>query len=134
MPGILEKKNMKIGEHIDDLVEQREKMRTIQKNLDELKSIYERDIIQILEMLDEQGLPKASGKIGTISVKETTVAHVIDWDKVYNYILRSKNFHLMQRRISDGAFREQLNLRKGKRIPGIESFVKRGINLRNTKA
>ena len=92
------------------------------------------DVITALETLDEQGISKASGKIGTISVKETTVAHVIDWDKVYNFILRSKAFHLMQRRISDGAFREQLDIRKGKRIPGIDSFVKRGINLRNLKA
>lgn len=125
---------MIIGERIDDLVIQREKMRALQKELDILKSIYDGDVLEALEMLDAQGLPKASGKIGTISVKETEVAHVIDWDKVYNYILRSKTFHLMQRRISDGAFREQLKLRKGKRIPGIESFVKRGINLRNLKA
>lgn len=125
---------MKIGERIDDLVEQREKMRTIQKGLDELKAVYDMDVIKILETLDEQGLPKASGKIGTVSIKETTVAHVLDWDKVYNFILRSKAFHLMQRRISDGAFREQLKIRKGKRIPGVESFVKRGINLRNLKA
>jgi len=125
---------MNIGDQIDDLVVQREKMRTLQKEIDTLKSIYDMDIIKILETLDEQGLPKASGKIGTVSVKETTVAHVIDWDKVYNFILRSKAFHLMQRRISDGAFREQLDIRKGKRIPGIDSFVKRGINLRNTKA
>lgn len=125
---------MKIGERIDDLVEQREKMRTIQKGLDELKAVYDMDVIKILKTLDEQGLPKASGKIGTVSIKETTVAHVLDWDKVYNFILRSKAFHLMQRRISDGAFREQLKIRKGKRIPGVESFVKRGINLRNLKA
>lgn len=125
---------MKIGDRIDDLVNQRDIMRTIQKNLDELKFIYDADIVKILETLDEQGLPKASGKIGTVSVKETEIAHVIDWDKVYNFILRSKAFHLIQRRISDGAFREQLKIRNGKRIPGIDSFVKRGINLRSTKA
>jgi len=85
-----------------------------------------------MEEMESQGMKKATGLLGTVSLKETLIAHVLDWDKVYNYILRNKAFHLMQKRISDGAFRELLENRKGKNIPGIDKFNKKGINLRIT--
>lgn len=123
---------MNIGKEIDKLVAKRENMRALQKEIDIIKVDFDTDSFTIMEEMENQGITKATGLLGTISLKETLVAHVLDWDKVYNYILRNKAFHLMQKRISDGAFRELLDNRKGKNIPGIDKFNKKGINLRIT--
>jgi hypothetical protein len=123
---------MNIGKEIDKLVTKREAMRALQKEIDAIKHEFDADSLLIMEEMEQQGMQKATGMLGTISLKDTLIAHVIDWDRVYNYILRNKAFHLMQKRISDGAFRELLESRKGKSIPGIDKFNKKGINLRIT--
>lgn len=123
---------MNIGREIDKLVASREAMRKLQHQIDEIKQKFDADSISLREAMEAQGLQKSTGLLGTVSLKDTVVGHVLDWDKVYNYILRNKAFQLMQRRISEPAFREIVELRKGKNIPGIEPFTKKGINLRIT--
>jgi len=123
---------MNIGSEIDKLVAAREEMRGLQKQIDAIKQIFDVNAEELRMEMENQGMKKATGLLGTVSLKDTVVGHVQDWDKVYNYILRNKAFQLMQRRISEPAFREIVELRKGKNIPGIEPFTKKGINLRIT--
>ncbi len=119
-----------IGEEIDDLFELREKYYAAKKIADDLYTQVQEGQNVIYEHMEENKLDKASGTKATVSLKESVIAHVKDWDKVYNFILRNKAFHLMQKRIADAAFRELVELRKGRQIPGIEPFTKKGINLR----
>ena len=121
---------MSLGNAIDNLVKKRDKIRAMQQEVDALRSEYEIDSQAVMEEMAGMKIDKATGSLGTVSLKETTVAHVLDWDKVYNFILRHKKFELMQRRIADGAYRELLEIRQGKQVPGIEPFNKKGINLR----
>ena len=121
---------MNIGEKIDDLFDTRERYYAAKRNMDEIHAELKEKEEKIMETMADNGLDKASGTKATVSLSETTIAHVQDWDKVYNFILRNKTFHLLQKRVTDAAYRELLKLRKGRRVPGIESFIKKGINLR----
>ena len=122
---------MNIGTEIDQLISMREEMRDLNRQAEEIKRKFDEKSEELRLHMEDQNMKKATGQLGTVSLSEVVVAHVQDWDKVYNYILRNKAFQLMQRRIADGAFRELVGLRKGKNIPGIEPFTKKGINLRN---
>ena len=122
---------MSLGSQIDNLVILRAEYRKKKKEADDAYAIFQQASTEVMEeMENKQNVMKASGLKGTASIIKTVVAHVKEWDKVYNYILRHKEFHLMQRRISDGAYREILEKRKGKLLPGIETFEKKGISLR----
>ncbi len=122
-----------LGEKINDLVDQRAKYRVMKKKADELYEEYQKQCGEIMADMKTAKVEKATGTKGTVSLSSTDIAHVIEWDKVYNFILRSKSFELMQRRISDGAYRELLEKRKGKLLPGIKTFEKKGISLLETK-
>lgn len=118
-----------LGQLVDYSQELREKIRVLSKQVDDLKEERDKVEAQILESMDEQGVVKASGSKATASVTETIVGHVKDWDRFYGFITRTKAFHLLERRVANGAYREELNARH-KPIPGVEPFTKRSIGLR----
>ena len=58
------------------------------------------------------------------------VAGVTDWDKLYAFIKKKNYFHLLQRRVSDPAWRELIE--QGKKVPGTTGFTKKRLNYRAT--
>ena len=125
-------KNM--GMKVNELHARREKIREVEGKLNELKKGYTDLSNEVMDAMEEAGLDQIRGTKATLSLKKTKVANVLDWEKVYNYIHRHKAYHLMFRRIADAAFREELELKGGKRgIPGIEIFERRSCGLLNSK-
>lgn len=121
---------LSLGALIDYDCELRERIRVLTKQVDELKEERDKLEIQILETMDAQGVTQSRGAKATASVSETVVAHVRDWDRFWGYIARTKQFHLLERRPANGAYRELLAQRNGKEVPGVEPYPKRSINLR----
>lgn len=85
---------------------------------------------EILETLQSSGLEKTATKKGTVSVSTSTVAQVTDWDSFLAYIYKNKYGHLLQRRVSDPAWRELQE--QGKKVPGTAPFVKKRLAFRST--
>lgn len=117
-----------LGALIDQMHALREKKRELEASVKDLEgqaSILE---AQIMDGMAEQGLEKMSGALGTVSISSTTVANVTDWDAFWAYIHKMKYGHLIQRRVSDPAYRELIEA--GKKVPGTEPFIKKRLNLR----
>lgn len=119
-----------LGTLIDDLNGIREKRRLIAEQEKVLEAEYKELEENLLARLDAEGMDKATGKTATISVSTNVVANIVDWDKACAYIKRTNNFQLLQRRISDPAFRELMELKGLKELPGLEAFSKKRLNLR----
>ena len=68
--------------------------------------------------------------VATAAITRTTVAQVTDWDEVYKYVKKTGEFDLLQKRMSDVAYRERLDA--GKPVPGTEPFIV--VNLSLTKS
>ena len=83
---------------------------------------------EILEAMHMSGLEKTATKLGTVSVSTSTVAQVEDWDAFLTYIYKNKYGHLLQRRVSDPAWRELIE--QGKKVPGTSPFIKKRLNYR----
>lgn len=106
--------------------EEKRKVETTLKEVDEtIKGIEER----VMERLGTEGLEKATGSKATVSVTTSVVADVQDWDALWPFIAKNKFWHLVQRRVSDPSYRELLDL--GKKVPGVQPFTKRKLNLRS---
>ena len=122
-----------LGIRVNELQARREKIREMEGKLNELKKGYTSLSDEIMDAMEENGLDQIRGTKATLSLKKTDVANVLDWEKVYNYVHRHKAYHLMFRRIADAAFREELELRGKRGIPGIEIFTRRSCGLLNSK-
>ena len=123
--------------NLQDLAQQREAIRDRKRELAaEEKQLNEQLAAldqQLFEYLDEQGVDRLSTNGITLSISESVVPHVTDWESVYAFVRESGNFQLFERRASSVAYRELLALRDGEMIPGVEPFTKRTINMRVTR-
>jgi hypothetical protein len=119
-----------LGKAIDDLYQLREQIREINAKLKPLEEAKKSAEETILGLLDAQGVDKSSGKLATASISETVVAQIEDFDSIWAFARKSNTPQLFERRIANAPFRELLEQRKGKPIPGLQSFTKRTLNLR----
>jgi hypothetical protein len=125
----IKKPKLTLGALIDKMSDIREVKRKVDESSKELKAQYDVLEVQLMEMLDGQDTRKGEGKKASASISESVQPNVVDWDSFYAYIFKNKFTHLLQRRPSAEACRELFET-KGK-IPGVEPFTKRTINLRN---
>lgn len=117
-----------LGADIDALFELREKKRKLEasiKDLEDQAAIIE---TRLMESMSASGLEKMTGCKASVSVTTTVMANVEDWDAFLAFIYKNKAGHLLQRRVSDPAWREMVEIKKV--VPGTQPFTKKRLNLR----
>ncbi len=117
-----------IGSMIDNLDKIRDKKRGLDEQVKDLEAQYRELTEKILDRMEKENMPKASGRRATVSRSETIVGQLEDWEALTKYIWRTKNFQLFERRISAAAFRELFE-KKGE-VPGVKPFTK--VTLKHT--
>lgn len=118
-----------IGSLIDEMSRLREQRRIIAKQDEELKATYDEKELALIELMDKSGQSKATGKLASAGISESIVFNTVDWDLFMAYLIKTKQGHLVQRRVSAPAVLEVFTA-KGI-VPGLAPFPKRSINLRN---
>jgi hypothetical protein len=125
-------KRTTIGPLIDALYAARAMRIEKQRDIDAMKS-HERTLHQqIMEALEAQGLQKGSGKTATASITVSTVPKVEDWNKLYAYILKTKSFELLHRRIASTAWTDIVDA--GKQVPGVSAMEVTDLSLTKSGA
>lgn len=117
-----------IGTTIDDLWALREKKRLAEETVKDIEIQIAAATEVLFDTLDQQGLDKATGSKASVSISTAVSAQVEDWDALNAYVKKTGHFHLYQKRLSDVAYRELLE--QGKKVPGVQPFSKRKLNLR----
>lgn len=121
----------KIGTKIDKLYSIREQLRELDAEAKKVRAKKEELEMDILQQMNNEKVTQARGNKATLSVSEQVVPQVTDWDISLPWIKKQNKLYLFERRISAKAFREELESRKGKPIPGMQSYTKPVINLRS---
>lgn len=138
MPALAEPKAptkspiLTLGALIDKSFDLREKKRAAEAVVKSIEVEIEELEQPIFDAADAQGLDQARGKKASLSISTATVCNVLEWTELWPWIAKTKNFHLVQKRISDPAYRELLEL--GRKMPGTQPFEKRRLNLRSLTA
>lgn len=84
----------------------------------------------LFALMDKQGVTRAAGKVASISITESIEANVDNWDVLWPWLAKTKNFQLVQRRISGPAFREIMEIKGA--VPGTTPVKVRKLNFRST--
>lgn len=136
MPEVLEKPRARkgaakptLGATIDTMWGLREKKRALDAQVKTLEGEIKDLESTMFELLDAQDTRKAEGKNASVSIGESVVCTVEDWDALWPWIAKTKNFHLIQKRVSDPGMRELWGM--GKVIPGTQPFTKRTLSIRS---
>ncbi len=116
------------GAQVDAMWALREKKRALETQVNEISEQLTAAENELMESMAANGLDKMTGKFASVSVSTSVVATVTDWDELWKFIIKTKNTQLLQRRVSDPAYRELIEL--GKKVPGANPFEKKRLNLR----
>jgi hypothetical protein len=122
------KQSQSLGGKIDELFELRERYRELTREVKELKEIMDSMEIQIMNDLDSLDLRLGRGSRASVSISETVVPTVNDWDAFYNYVRDHDAMYLFERRVAATAWREITE--SGETVTGTEAFTKRSLSLR----
>lgn len=119
---------------IDELAAVREEKRAQNQVLKDI-SERERSLEQeAMGTLSELGLEKATASGRTLFLTRNTVGSISDPEKFWRYVAQKKAYHLVQNRVSNPALREEIELRKGKPIPGTQTYEVTNVNLRSASS
>lgn len=124
------KKTVALDTLIDGIFDIRNEIRAVTKQADELKVQKSEMEVQLIEMMDAVGTDQSRSSVATATITETVVPNVTDWDAFWRFIYRNKASYLIERRPASVAFRETLEQRNGRPIPGVSSYTKRAVGVR----
>ena len=110
-----------LGELIDELYSLRQERLGVEAQAKAIKESEKKLEDRLLKDFDRAELSKAAGKLATVTVTPKVVPNVVDWDKLYAYIMKNKAFELLHRRVNEGAWSERRE--HGEDVPGTESFT-----------
>ncbi|HGP4433016.1 TPA: phage integrase N-terminal domain-containing protein [Pseudomonas aeruginosa] len=97
------------------------------KELTSLKASLEEELIEHLNM-EQLGTVTLKNGMG-VKLQDSVVPQAEDWDAFYKWMSRTKNFQMLERRLTVTAYREFRE--KGKEVPGLRDFTKTKVGLIN---
>lgn len=118
-----------------ELIAVRDRMREISSEERELSKRKEELQYRLMQAMDAVGTSAARANNHSITINETMVASMSDYDEFTTWLIDQLQTHpeyiaLFERRISAPMYRELLDELGGEDIPGLTPFNKRTISLR----
>ena len=114
---------------LKDLNNSKESLRELQSQEKTLKQLINELENRIILNLENQGVDRIGNDVCTVSIKKEIVPTVDDWDSVHQYIIDTRQFELLQKRMSATAYRELQQM--GQEVPGVEATELTRINFRS---
>ena len=122
-------KDKNLNTLLDELASIRGEIKSLQEQEKVLK-LRQNDLdSEIIRKMEDQGLDQIANDVCTVSKKIDVVPTVEDWDVVHQHILDTKQFELLQKRMSATAWRELLQM--GQAVPGVKATELTKINFRS---
>ena len=120
---------MSIGSQIDEYAKLRKEKAALSKQLDDLNKKIVACEQELIDSLSGQSMLKASGHLATVSIGESEIAVVKDWQILYNHIVESGSFELLQKRLSNRVALEAISVNGG--LPGTEVIKQPKLNFKS---
>ena len=120
---------LKIGTLIDrlykaeqDIAEANREKARIEQEIRRRKAKRAKIANEIQDRFKKDQIDGAEGKLARVRLKKVTAPTLRNWAKLAAYVIKNKAPELFQRRISKEAWLDHLEKRKGRPVPGIETY------------
>ena len=114
---------------IDERASLKAQMDGLNKRFKEFREALDQVDRMLLKKMDNEGLSRTANSMASVSINEDIVPDVADWDALYDHVIATGDFSLIQRRVSSTAYREILKM--GEAVPGLQPRTVRRINFRS---
>lgn len=109
-----------IGAAADRMYEVRQARYQMQKVVDRLQSEETALAEYLIRNVPKSEASGVAGRLARATINKKTKPRVVDWDKLWTYILKNKATDMLQRRVSDEAIQSRWEAKK--QVPGVESI------------
>lgn len=119
----------------DAMYKQDQVIKEINRTLTEAKAFRKELEEHAFTVFKNQDLEGARGKAGQASISHTLVPQVEtpdDWLKVFRWIMKNKDFSILQKRLAVTHIRELWD--DSVNIPGVKPYAKIGLSVTKVKA
>lgn len=123
------------GGIIDALFTQDQVIHDINSTLAEAKQLRERMVEHAFNVFKNDDLEGGRGKLAQCSISRKVVPQVedpSDWAKLFKWILKTKDFSVLQKRLGVIHIRDLWDDKK--KVPGVVPFTKVGLSVTKVKA
>lgn len=123
-------KELNLGQLCDAIARKGDEISELEARVRELRTEKGTLEDKLMLAMDAAGTEMARGEYATISKSVVEQFQVDDWESLYRYLQRNNAPHLLQRRLSVEAVREEVKRRRGKELPGTSRFEQARLNVR----
>lgn len=116
-----------LGTTVTGFLKLRAKITKKNKEVDELKKQASEIESIIIKELEQNKTTRADVMLGSVTLKPKNVFSAKDWKKIYAYIIKKKDFNILQKRLGQTALDEYLE--DGVKIPGVEKMIKKSLSV-----
>lgn len=124
----INKEAMNVTQLIYERADVKSQMDQINKHLKDLRAESDYLDVLLLKKMDSEGVSRTANEAASVSINEDTVPNVDDWDALYEHVSNTKDYSLLQRRVSSTAYKELLKM--GENVPGLSPRTVRRVNFR----
>ena len=118
---------------LNDLLKERTAVKAEIDQLNKLlkikKETYDVNESELFTALDAAGVTRIANDACSVSINESEVPQVDDWDELYQHIQSTGDFSLLQRRASSTSYSELL--KAGISVPGVTPRTVRRLNFKS---
>ncbi len=119
---------MSIDTLVQTLWDIREEKRELSTKEKALNLAYETAKQELIELLNNQGVSGAKTSVARVSITESQVVQVEDWDQFYTYIKENDAFYLLQKRPASTACKELATI-NGVTAPGTTLITLKDLSI-----
>lgn len=115
-------KERPIGDDIDALWNIRDQRRKLDAESKKLKAQEDEMELALIARLKPMKVDGIRGKLASVSMTEVKVPKIDpeQWTEFMQWMAKTKNYHFVQKRISEPALREAMDLKL--KVPGLQTF------------
>jgi hypothetical protein len=106
-----------IHERLDHIATLRRERLSLQKQVDRMKQEEDGLAAKLASDMRDLGMASCTGIFGKLTLKVVEVPEVVSYPELYQYILETSSFDLLQRRLSLAGVRERWQ--EGLDVPGV---------------
>jgi septal ring factor EnvC (AmiA/AmiB activator) len=119
---------MKTGQIIDRMLELRDKKAELNSEIKTLTEEFNQLEQALIKKLQDEETNQGRSTRATASISSSTIANIENWDEFQKWMLENNAIYMMQKRVSNGAYRELLQT--GEEVPGLRPFTQTTISLK----
>ena len=123
----------KLGTLLDRLLKADALIKEAEKKVKKLKEAYAKIELEVFNEFDKEDIAGAMGRVAQATLSRPLYPTLKDYESFERFVYRNKALDLLQRRVHKLNWLDRLEVRKGRPIPGVETFQKTVLSVKQRR-